>query len=203
MKLTQRLALRPPTNYDTAGKQTTVATHSNSSHNIHVSLFFTLNMYFTVEKNEAVPSHLPASSPLCHVGLLLLHAITAKGWPPQQAHACSRSFLNWTSLCTVIDCPDTQRILPPRRARSTVGESAKKGREKAVKYSPMILKCLSQRHPHGEADVSTSIAHVHSSACSVPCVCALAEDQTIGLALRFFSTLTLVDDQATDELHVF
>ena len=37
---------------------------------------------------------------------------------PQQAHACSRSSRHWTSLCTVIDCPDTQRILPPRRARS-------------------------------------------------------------------------------------
>ena len=73
-------SLRPPTNYDTTEKQTTVATLSNSSHNIHVSLFFTLNMHFAVEKNEALPSHLLASSPMCHVGLLLLHAITAKVW---------------------------------------------------------------------------------------------------------------------------
>ena len=76
---TETGSLRPPTNYDTAEKQATVATLSNSSHNIHVSLFLTLNMYFSVEKNEALPSHLPASSPTCHVGLLLLHAITAKG----------------------------------------------------------------------------------------------------------------------------
>ena len=37
---------------------------------------------------------------------------------PQQAHACSRSFRHWTSFCTIIDCPDTQRILPSRRTRS-------------------------------------------------------------------------------------
>ena len=31
----------------------------------------------------------------------------------QQAHACSRSFLHWTSLCTVMDGPDTQRTSRP------------------------------------------------------------------------------------------
>ena len=36
---------------------------------------------------------------------------------PQQAHACNWSFRHWTSLYTVIDCLDTQRIPPPRRAR--------------------------------------------------------------------------------------
>ena len=30
-------------------------------------------------------------------------------------HTCSRSFLHWTSLCTVMDVPDTQRIFRPAR----------------------------------------------------------------------------------------
>ena len=35
------------------------------------------------------------------------------GGTSQQAHACSRSLLHWTSSCTVTDGPDTQRIFRP------------------------------------------------------------------------------------------
>ena len=36
--------------------------------------------YFAEEKNEALLSQLPASSPMCHLGLFSLHAITARRW---------------------------------------------------------------------------------------------------------------------------
>ena len=35
----------------------------------------------------------------------------------QQAHACSKSFRHWSSLCTFMGCQNTQRIPPPRQAR--------------------------------------------------------------------------------------
>ena len=44
------------------------------------TLFMAMTEYFAVEKNEALLSQLPASSPMCHLGLFSLHAITAKGW---------------------------------------------------------------------------------------------------------------------------
>ena len=106
---TETGSLRPPTNYDTAEKQTTVSTLCNSSHNIHVSLFLTLNMYFAVEKNEALPSHLPASSPACDhsQGVALLNKLT---------HAPS-PFITGRPYVTFMGCQNTQRILPPLRAR--------------------------------------------------------------------------------------
>ena len=58
--------------------------------------------------------------PLARAGLACSHCMRSQPrcGTPQQAHACSRSFRHWTSLCTVIDCPNTQRIPPPRRARA-------------------------------------------------------------------------------------
>ena len=44
------------------------------------TLFMAMTEYFAVEKNEALLSQLPASSPMCHRGLCSLHAITANGW---------------------------------------------------------------------------------------------------------------------------
>ena len=38
------------------------------------------NLLIPLERNEALPSCLPASSQTCRVSLFLLHAITAKGW---------------------------------------------------------------------------------------------------------------------------
>ena len=44
------------------------------------TLFMARTAYFAVEKNEALQSQLPASSPMCRLGLFPLLAITAKGW---------------------------------------------------------------------------------------------------------------------------
>ena len=42
------------------------------------TLIMAMTEYFAVEKNEALLSQLPASSPMCHLGLFSLHAITAR-----------------------------------------------------------------------------------------------------------------------------
>ena len=80
-----------------------------------VCTWFITNLLLPLERNEALPSCLPASSRTCQVSLFLLHAITAKGWHSQQAHACSTSFHDWTSMCTVMCCADTHNALtaPP------------------------------------------------------------------------------------------
>ena len=44
------------------------------------TLFMAMTVYFAVEKNEALLSQLPASSPMCRLGLFPLLAITSKGW---------------------------------------------------------------------------------------------------------------------------
>ena len=44
------------------------------------TLIMAMTEYFAVEKNEALLSQLPASSPMCHLGLFSLHAITARRW---------------------------------------------------------------------------------------------------------------------------
>ena len=54
------------------------------------TLFMAMTVYFAVENNEALLSQLPASSPMCRLGLFPLLAITAKGWHSQQAHAYSK-----------------------------------------------------------------------------------------------------------------
>ena len=70
-------------------------------------------------REQVLPSLPPATLAQCAM-LAFSHCMRSqpRGGTPQQAHACSRSFRHWTSSCTVIDCPDTQRTLPPRRARS-------------------------------------------------------------------------------------
>ena len=44
------------------------------------TLCMSMTKYFAEEKNEALLSQLPASSPMSHLGLFSLHATTAKGW---------------------------------------------------------------------------------------------------------------------------
>ena len=44
------------------------------------SLFMAMTVYFALEKNEALLSQLPASSPMCRLGLFPLLVITSKGW---------------------------------------------------------------------------------------------------------------------------
>ena len=45
-----------------------------------VCTWFIVNLLLPLERNEALPSCLPASSRTCQVSLFLLHAITASGW---------------------------------------------------------------------------------------------------------------------------
>ena len=84
---------------------------------MHVSLFLTLNMHFAVEKNEASPSHLPASSPMCHVGLLQLHAITAKGWHSPTGSRMQQVLSSLDVLVHGHGRSGHTAYFPPRRAR--------------------------------------------------------------------------------------
>ena len=94
---------------------------STISASLCVCAWFVINLLLPLE-NEALPSCLPASSRTCQVSLFLLHAITAKGWHSQKAHACSGSLHHWTSLCTVMYCPDTHSVFaaPPGAKASDV-----------------------------------------------------------------------------------
>ena len=55
------------------------------------TLFMAMTVYFAVEKNEALLSQLPASSPMCRLGLFPLLATTAKGvaLPNRLTHTAS------------------------------------------------------------------------------------------------------------------
>ena len=81
MRLTKRLAHNEHQRMHDSTEETN---YHRDSHNLKSQgsreLFLTPNVFFAVVKNEALPSHLPASSRMCHVGLLQLHAVTAKEW---------------------------------------------------------------------------------------------------------------------------
>ena len=55
--------------------------------------------------------------PLERAGLACSNCMRSqpRGGTPQQAHACSRFLHYWTSLCTVMSCPDTRSVFtaPP------------------------------------------------------------------------------------------
>ena len=55
------------------------------------TLFMAMTVYFSVEKNEALLSQLPASSPMCRLGLFPLLATTAKevALPNKLTHTAS------------------------------------------------------------------------------------------------------------------
>ena len=55
------------------------------------TLFMAMTVYFAVKKNEALLSQLPASSPMCRLGLFPLLATTAKGvaLPNRLTHTAS------------------------------------------------------------------------------------------------------------------
>ena len=84
--------------------------------------------------------------PLVRAGMACSYCLRSqpRRGTPQQAHACSRSFRHWTSLCTVIDCPDTQRILPPPGAKLSdvqFGRHVDLCQRMEKKKSNMIASC--------------------------------------------------------------
>ena len=72
---------------------------------ILLCLYLVHDQLLPLERNEALPSCLPASSRTCQDSLFPPHAITAKGWHSQQAHGTS----------TVRCRPDTHSVFtaPP------------------------------------------------------------------------------------------
>ena len=64
-------------NHDVSGIMPSCGLSRSSFTLVTNSLFLVQLLH---ERNEALPSYLPASSRTCQVGQLLLHAITAKGW---------------------------------------------------------------------------------------------------------------------------
>ena len=78
------------------------------------TLFMAMTVYFAVEKNEALLSQLPASSPMCRLGLFPLLAITAKGW-----HSPTGSRIQQvpsTNTHNGLPCISLARVFRPRRA---------------------------------------------------------------------------------------
>ena len=60
--------------------QTGFTLTSTISASFRVCAWFVINLLLPLERNEAFPSCLPASSRTCQVSLFPLHAITDKGW---------------------------------------------------------------------------------------------------------------------------
>ena len=100
------------------------------------------------ERNEALPSYLPASSRTYQVGMLQLHAITAKGW-----HSPTGSRMQ--QVLSSLDVPVQGHLLSGHTAYSTAPTGAKLS---DVQFGGHVDLCLS---PSTSAS-SHEVGHPHT-----------------------------------------